>query len=544
LRETSSGLRIILAALGLTTIYLAQLVEPLVRPSHNLVYHWSGRPLALFGPAVIEVLVLLLLLSVLLFSAEYGRAWRSAVWATVLLTLPWVVFPQIDKIRPGTMPHWFRLPPFYVVVVACPLLIVLWSRYAPKLREQVIESATLVLAFTALSSALFMGQLLWFWWKARALNQPLPLHQPREVAAANGSRQAPRIIWILLDELSQEQLYEHRYSGLQLPAFDALAANSTVFTDVVPTANYTERAVPSLLSGHEVVADRSTADGMLVVRGPQAGSWHRFDEHDTVFQDALNAGYSTAVAGWYNPYCRLLNDVLDSCYWTDDYTVKNGLLSDGTVESNLASSVDERLEPVAPRKLLQWTLHVPADVENRTGGAHLQDYRDLLQAGDKLLLDRSAGFVFLHLPIPHPHGIYDRRSHRFTTSDSTYIDNLVLSDEYLAHVRQLLESSGQWDSSVILVMGDHGWRTGFLWDTYPGWAPEEQQASPARYDQRPGYIVKLAGQNSGTRIDEPFSAIRTRALVDELLAGEIQSPDQLKEWVDKQHAKEQVASGD
>ena len=44
----------------------------------------------------------------------------------------------------------------------------------------------------------------------------------------------PRVIWILFDELSYQQVYERRLPGLQLPAFDALAAQATVFTHAVP----------------------------------------------------------------------------------------------------------------------------------------------------------------------------------------------------------------------------------------------------------------------------------------------------------------------
>jgi hypothetical protein len=522
------------AALGLTTIFLAQLIEPLVRPSHDLVYHWSGRPLALFGPTLVDVLILFLLLAGLLCSAQYGRVWRSTVWAALLLSLPWIIFHQIERIRPGAVPHWFRLPPFFLVFIACPLLVALWSRRAQEQRERVIESATMVLAVMALSGALVISQLLWFWWKARGLNRPLPLHQATEVATTNGAKRPPRILWILLDELSYQQVYQRRYSDLQLPAFDALAADSTVFTDVVPTANYTEIAIPSLLSGQMIGANRSTADGLLMVRSPEGGAWRRFDGRETVFQDALNAGYSTAVAGWYNPYCRILDDVLDRCYWTDDYMEKNGLVADGTFKSNLASSADTILQAPTLRRVLQWTLHVPATIEHQKDGAHLRDYRDLARAGDEVLLDSSARFVFLHLPIPHPNGIYDRRTQRLTAENTTYIDNLALADRYLAHVRKLLESSGQWDSSAVLVMGDHSWRTSLVWERFPEWTPEEQKASLGQFDERPAYIVKLPGQTSGARIDTPFRAIETRALVDGLLAGTIGSAEELKAWAQSQ----------
>ena len=43
------------------------------------------------------------------------------------------------------------------------------------------------------------------------------------------------------------------------------------------------------------------------------------------------------------------------------------------------------------------------------------------------------------MPIPHPYGFYDRKKKAFSTTHTSYIDNLALADGYLAHIRQLLE---------------------------------------------------------------------------------------------------------
>jgi len=61
---------------------------------------------------------------------------------------------------------------------------------------------------------------------------------------------------------------------------------------------------------------------LLSIHNPDSGTWQRVEEHDTVFQDALNLDYSTAVAGWYNPYCRVLPDVLDRCFWTFSFSAQ------------------------------------------------------------------------------------------------------------------------------------------------------------------------------------------------------------------------------
>jgi hypothetical protein len=255
---------------------------------------------------------------------------------------------------------------------------------------------------------------------------------------------------------------------------------------------------------------------MLSIHNPQTNAWTGFDQHGTIFQDAQSAGYKTGLAGWYNPYCRLLPQVLDSCFWTAQLTA---LTTPYRSHFHLADLIYSK------------TFHVP-DAGEDLSLRHLSDYRSLFAAADTMLEDSSTNLLFLHMPVPHPGGIYHRATGEFATKNSTYIDNLALADSYLAHVRALLERNGRWNSSTVIIMGDHSWRTKLLWSADPDWTPEEQIASDGgQFDDRPGYIVKLPGQHTGARIDTPFAATNTRQLMDEIIHQKIQSPEQLSAWV-------------
>ena len=166
---------------------------------------------------------------------------------------------------------------------------------------------------------------------------------------------------------------------------------------------------------------------------------------------------------------------------------------------------------------------------------HIDDYLDLNAATQKLLRDPSYSFVLLHLPVPHPWGIYNRHTGKFTVTGSSYIDNLALADKCLAVIRQTLEQTGQWDSSTIVVMGDHSWRTKQLWHlSKPGyaWAAEDDVASRGgQYDPRPAYLIKLPGQTTGDRIDTPYATVNTRKLFDAIMAHRINTPADLAAWV-------------
>jgi len=140
------------------------------------------------------------------------------------------------------------------------------------------------------------------------------------------------------------------------------------------------------------------------------------------------------------------------------------------------------------------------------------------------------------MPIPHPSGFYDRSKKTFSTKHTSYIDNLALADRYLAHMRQLLEQNNQWEDATVIVMGDHSWRTSAIWKDSMTWTAEDEAASHGgEFDPRPAYIVKLSNQQTPAHIDQTFSAVSTRALLDALLQDQLQTPAQLQTWASQQN---------
>lgn len=191
-----------------------------------------------------------------------------------------------------------------------------------------------------------------------------------------------------------------------------------------------------------------------------------------------------------------------------------------------------RLADTAPSFLLPRLSTSPGDlVEVRDV---IIDFEILSSSADQLVADPSEDFLYLHMPIPHPPGIYDRRRATFGTSHTSYIDNLVLADQFVAHIRQMLEQRGQWNSSAIVIMGDHSWRTKLVWVSSDKWTAEDEAASHGgQFDDRPAYIVKLPNQQKSARIDDRFDAVRTRALLDGIITNSIKTPEDLAAWVRK-----------
>jgi hypothetical protein len=460
----------------------------------------------------------------LLYLAERPGALRVIIWSAFLLALPSILLHTIANFSGTEIPDWLT----YLVASVCLATLIaiafLWKKFLPRF-EKIQHTAAAVLGVFAFTGLLISAQLVWSGWQARNLNPASKLHKPQLASTPPH----PRIIWLLLDELSYQQLYERRFPGLELPAFDQLAAQSIVFTHVIPAGEYTRYILPTLFTGLPSNAVNVSARGLLLsLKDPTTGKWTPFHQHQTIFQDAIDAGYITGIAGWYNPYCRIMPEVLDHCFWTYHESTPANL------SPNRSLAVD-LLRPF--RRLWLDTKHLfghgpgAATDESRDIRQHCTDYRNLLAAGDAYLANPSINFLFLHMPIPHPFGFYDRSEKIFSTKHTSYIDNLALADRYLAHIRQLLEQNNQWDSATVIVMGDHSWRTNFIWKDSMTWTDEDEAASHGgEFDPRPAYIVKLPNQQTPARIDQPFSAVSTRALLEALLQNNLQTPADLQTW--------------
>ncbi|MCU1323120.1 MAG: hypothetical protein JWM43_2769 [Acidobacteriaceae bacterium] len=423
------------ASFGLATLCTLPILTPLLAPSHAILYHQVGPVSTLLLTVVLFIVLLGLFLSSLLLLAEKFARVRVVLWIVLMAVLPWSALKVWSILLQWTLPHRASQALFAISIVAAILFVLLWRPAFLPYFNRLQSFAETILSFASLSALLVLGHLLLLAWQVRTLNAPQPLHRQ------GAQQQHARMIWILFDELSYEQVYERRYPGLLLPAFDRLAQQSVLFTHTIPTGLMTEYVIPSLLSGTPADAMRASADGRQLFlhtpsRSGQNAAWQPFDPQHTVFRDALDRGYSTAVVGWYNPYCRILASVLDRCTWSDHAPLPSGMATDQSVTTNLLAPLNDLRETALS--------HLPDSIRPLDGNpqgtiAHIHDYRNLLTAADTVLSDPSATFVFLHLPVPHPDGIYDRNTHQFSTHPTSYLDNLVLADDTLAHLHTQLE---------------------------------------------------------------------------------------------------------
>ncbi|HEX4156771.1 MAG TPA: sulfatase-like hydrolase/transferase [Acidobacteriaceae bacterium] len=346
---------------------------------------------------------------------------------------------------------------------------------------------------------------------------------PQEIRAswqrgAQPPRVHPRMVWILFDELSYDQTFEHRAHDVALPNFDALRNQSTLYTDVQPVGYKTVKVIPSLFSGAEIDDFQYHFNNKLLVHYVGTHGWHALDGNGTVFHDAQQAGWRTAVVGWYNPYCTIYKTALDSCYWT----YLDGLGVD------MAQGTDFWGNAWRPLKEMGTQLYSPGRAADENCNFNVRQrlatHLDLEKHMMALLADDHADFIYLHVAIPHPPNIWSREDGAYVeTCGSSYLDSLALADRELGMMMAELEESPRWKDTTVIVEGDHSWRVA-LWDWLPGWTDEDEQASHDVFDPRPALLIHAAGQTQPETDARAVPLMVVHQVVEDVLQGKAVQP--------------------
>ena len=330
---------------------------------------------------------------------------------------------------------------------------------------------------------------------------------------------ARRIIWILFDELSHDQTFDRRYPGLALSSFDRFAAESVSFSDVQPDGYMTEMIIPGLLDGNVILDEKTDLDGRLYVKTQHDPHWHAYPAQNTLFAAAQRAGWSTAAAGWFLPWCRLYENELDACFRTMRFPLPGGYSRRRSAEWNALAPIRKPLLRIAGQPLRTTS---PAEL-------HARDFREILAHGESMIADERIGFVFLHLPVPHPTGFYDRATDTLGRPGS-YIDNLALADRTLAQILDTIAQTGAADRTTVVISSDHSWRIP-MWRPEAGWTQEDEAALGNHgFDQRPVLMVRFPGERDGAQVNAAFPIIREHDLVRAVLAQQITTAAQLQQW--------------
>ncbi|MGA3226972.1 MAG: sulfatase-like hydrolase/transferase [Acidobacteriaceae bacterium] len=494
------NLKSIVQGFGAAILVLILRVWPHLSSYHPAIYH-TFLPMRSVIWGILIDLGIFTLLAALLFhyleKSETGR--RTAVWAFVAAGLVSPLVSALTALRRAPIPY-LNSNVISVVVLLVALLL-RWLR--PLDYRRSVHGFGILLVLAGCSMLWMVPELLYQGLFAQGTDAAVPVNHPVLVSGGKRSpEQGGRIVWLLFDELSYDQTFEHRFPGLAMPAFDQFKSQSVVFTNLKPAGYYTERAIPAFFLGKTVDNIRSKLNGEPLIKLNGSDRWQAFDAQKTLFADAQRLGWTTGVAGWYNPYCRILAGTLDYCYWRMGDGQSDGALPDHSAWQNAAAPLMEIAREIK---------HEPGLAEKK----HAEDQLAIMPQAEALIRDEGIRFVFIHLPVPHPPSIYNR-AHRKATG--SYIDSLALADQSLAALMTTLRGTASVATTTVIVCSDHSWRVPMWRSTY--WTKEDEAASQGRFDPRPVLMIHFPGQQTEREVTAPFEQIRIHEIIQHLLRGQ------------------------
>ncbi|MBI3670307.1 MAG: sulfatase-like hydrolase/transferase [Acidobacteria bacterium] len=336
-------------------------------------------------------------------------------------------------------------------------------------------------------------------WRAVSSSFPSSLADRRAPLPSSARKPTTRVLWLLFDEMDQRLTFSERPTSLRLPEIDRLHNEALSASEAYPPAATTVVSMPALMTGKPVTASRLAGRNQMVVTfagGTQEVDW---SSQDNVFSEARQAGFRTALVGWYLPYCRVIPAAFTSCFWQPSDAPASGQSLTAAMWRQICYS-------------LPW----------EAKRDHIFAYFSILEHAQIVANDPELDLVLVHWPIPHAPAIYDRRAGRFrfvSHNRDWYLDNLALVDRTVGQLRRAMEASGLWDQTTILLTSDHSWR----------WSANLD----GKTDPRVPLILKLARHKEPLYYARPFETLLLHDLLLALLRGELTDPNSVARWLDQ-----------
>ena len=505
----------LLEGCGAAILILLAYLWPQISPSHAALY-FSVLPVNTVSRGIlIDLIVLALAWAAITFLVvRKDKESRSPAWA-ILLTISVVV--AVASIAKVAELHQ-RVPKPGFLAAGVLVLGFVARRWAPATYRRSISVFRIALVLVGFCIFWMLPELLFV-----SMHRPAPDTVSFRHLSADPDTSRERVVWILLDELSYAQVFEIPHTNLNLPALHTLAAESFSFSNLSAPGYYTAKVVPSLILGRQIAELESTLDGQAIIRTEKDSHWHALDAQQTLFAEAQRDGWTTGVVGWSNPYCRLLGSVLDSCFWYPDQFTPAYMYSHMSPQK---SAIENALAPLSSsfRRLLHEKSKDPSSVD-----FHVRDAEGVLARAEKLVADKDIRFAFVHMPVPHPPGVYDRATERIRAGGS-YLDNLALADQHLQALLNSLHSAELDQHTIVIVCSDHSWRIP-LWRGAAWWTKEDEQAAKIGFDPRPVLVVHFPGQQKGKTVSQAMNSLVMHDAIADILRGRISNATQFSDWL-------------
>jgi Sulfatase len=496
---------------------LRDLVRALSLANLCFIIAWNdllNAPIRRFNLALAIVVNILLFgalfwgIAILLRRRNNRLAIRSARFV-----FPLIVLLPLNGILDIVFPTFILLNALLILVIALVVIglyeIMPWHRY-------IIRAADTILIILFPFFVIAIGQALW------VLIHPPSVHTLQAATRENHSKK--RVLLLLFDEMDEYISFVNRPATLNMPHLDQLRSESFFATNVYAPADSTPVSIPSILTGKLLSNSRLVNQSKMVITIADTGSSLNLANQPNLFTKARADGFRTNLVGWYIPYCSLIGGSLDECTWIDTDAVT---LDEAFSKQiwDLACTI-----PIVSKIIVARGLEIKKHADRRRV---MESYLRTLDATTRAIADPNFGLVFVHWPVPHPPGIYNRQNQEFELdAPSSYLDNLKLVDQALGKVRDKMETDGTWDHTIVLLTSDHWWRTQ-IWKNGEFWSAEDKSTQKDESDHRVPFLLKLPNQKVSLRYDSEFNNILIHDLILALLRGELSSATDVGHWLDQ-----------
>ena len=558
----SQVLRDFLTAVSLSNLMFVDIWKLFLIPHSSTFpyYQWKLNP----APLLVATMLDVLLLSAILFLAitlarrsknklilETARLGFALVFVLLAANLLFIVSanppvgPLVNTLlkTPKLLFSWKGISTVYswlavLGLVAGCLGITMMIHSLIFRRQQLIRFSVMILLIGSPFVLITFAQGLTQWMRYRTGEQFLEKAAPFLPREESSARH--RIVWIIFDEMDFRLTFLERPTTLNLPEFDRLRKESLFAGNAYSPSNETESSLPALITGRLISEIERNAPNELLLRGIAEGHSVPWSNQPNVFSRTRDMALNTGLAGWYHPYCRVIGNSLTQCSWeaTSLLFLPNTDLTH-LITSSEKISVAEGMRRVFGSVLVPAMFRLFLPKNPRIWREHLiKEFQSIHQRSLEMATDSNLDLVFVHYPIPHPPGVYDRYKDDFSQSSSSgYIDNLALADRTLKQLRQRMVEAGIWENTTVLISSDHRLRADSVWRDHPLWKPgltkEDPRILNSRRDERVPFILKLAGENQGVTYDPAFNTVLSHDLILAILSGDLSKKEDVMMWLDR-----------
>jgi hypothetical protein len=314
-------------------------------------------------------------------------------------------------------------------------------------------------------------------------------------AAASATTGCSPVLAVLFDELSFSYLYSDRNLRPEYPALAEISSQASNYLSMSAPGPETLVSMPSFLAARHLRDIRIESNAIFEMSDDGHLVPFSAGRPEALFPTARRLGFRTEMAGYYLPYCELLDGLLDSCQSLSFYNM---------------SSIDERFSIADPvlTTLILWPRQFPFGLLKNPPFARLQ--RGLVEHTTAFAMrPMHAGrpiFRFVHFSVPHfpfafgAEGFDPPFDPLRTSPDTGYARQLRYVDTLFATLMQRMRDEGTYDTTTIVVLADHGFRFG------------GREANPRQIP----FIVKKAGQRSRADVT---TAMRGEVALKEVVEG-------------------------